>query len=50
MVLDARTPRSIAARVRSASESANSAPLRARDLLDELSGGTGRKRRRTPKD
>jgi hypothetical protein len=50
MVLDARSARSVAARVRSASESASSAPLRARDLPEGLFGGTGRKRRSTPKD
>jgi hypothetical protein len=44
MVLDAHSPRSVAARVRSATVLASSAQLRARDLPDGVFGGTGRKR------
>jgi hypothetical protein len=50
MTLDAQSPRSVAARVRSATVLASSAQLRARDLPDGVFGGTGRKRTDRRKD
>jgi hypothetical protein len=49
LVLDAHSPRSVAARVRSATVLASSARLRARDLPDGVFSGTGRKRTRARK-
>lgn len=50
LVLDARSSRSVASRVRSVTTLASSSQLRARDLPDGVFGGTGRKKARPRED
>lgn len=48
--IDPRSPRSLADRANTVSELAVSAPLRAKDLPSEVTGGAGRKRGETARD